>query len=247
MSTLMTIRRRLSFCLALGALLLASGCDEGGGSSHSDSGSTPPANTPPAPPSGTPGVLEASWGAPTMNTDGTPLTDLAFYRLYYGNAGTPCPGSAFVQIASPTSSPQNNDTLTYTLTGLAIGTRYFVAVTAVDSSDIESGCSSVASAVARGGGAAGGLVGGLASNWANGASSSAIQEPVLTGLTAESASPMPGTTVALTAIAAGGTAPYQFKWWLWDGATWTVLQDWSASNTFAWTPSTSNPSYAVAV
>src|SRR5215470_12277076 len=195
MSTLMTIRRRLSFCLALGALLLASGCDEGGGSSHSDSGSAPaassaaasstssnpPANTPPAPPSGTPGVLEASWGAPTMNTDGSPLTDLAFYRLYYGNAGTPCPGSAFVQIASPTSSPQSNDTLTYTLTGLSIGTRYFVAVTAMDSSDIESGCSSVASAVARSGGAAGGLVGG------------------------------------------------------------------TASNTFAWTPSTSNPNYAVAV
>jgi hypothetical protein len=58
---------------------------------------------------------------------------------------------------------------------------------------------------------------------------------------------MPGATVTFTATAAGGTAPYQFKWWLWDGATWTVLEDWSTGNTFAWTPSTPNPNFAVGV
>src|SRR6266508_3605148 len=29
------------------------------------------------------GVLDASWVAPTTNTDGSPLTDLASYRVYY--------------------------------------------------------------------------------------------------------------------------------------------------------------------
>ena len=58
---------------------------------------------------------------------------------------------------------------------------------------------------------------------------------------------MPGATVTFTATAAWGAAPYQFKWWLWDGATWTVLEDWSTGNTFAWTPSTPNPNFAVGV
>ena len=40
---------------------------------------------------------------------------------------------------------------------------------------------------------------------------------------------------------------YQFKWWLWNGATWTVLRDWSTDNTFAWTPSTPNPNFVVGV
>jgi len=183
-----------------------------------------------------------------MNTDGSPLTDLAFYRLYYGNASTPCPASAFLQVASPTPSPQINNTLTYTLTGLSAGVQYFVAITAVDSDGFESACSSAASGVAQSdGGSAVGLVGSIGSGWANIGSPLAIQEPVLTGLTAASASQVPGTTVTFTAIATGGTAPYQFKWWLWDGATWTVLADWSTSNTFAWTPGTPNPNYAVAV
>ena len=128
------------------------------------------------------------------------------------------------------------------------GARYFVAVTAVDSGGIESACSSVASAVARSdGGSAAGLVGGIASAGANGGSSFAIQEPVLTGLTAELGPQLSGTTVTFIASAAGGTAPYQFQWWLWDGATWTVVEDWSTGNTFAWTPSTPNPNYAVGV
>src|SRR5262249_37512098 len=43
------------------------------------------------------GVLNASWTAPTVNTDGSPLTDLGLYRVYYG-AGTtdPCRGSSFI-------------------------------------------------------------------------------------------------------------------------------------------------------
>ena len=70
----------------------------------------------------------------------------------------------------------------------------------------------------------------------------------LTSLTANLAAPQPpGSPVTFTAAATGGAAPYQFKWWLWNGATWTVLRNWSTSTTFAWTPSTSNPGYAIGV
>jgi hypothetical protein len=98
---------------------------------------------------GAAGLLDASWTAPTTNTDGSPLTDLAFYRLYYGPSTSPCPGSASVQVAAPTSTPGSNQTMSYRLTGLTAGTLYNVAVTAVDSIGLQSVCSSVASAVAR--------------------------------------------------------------------------------------------------
>jgi len=77
-----------------------------------------------------------------------------------------------------------------------------------------------------------------------------IQMPVLmlTSLTASLSAPQPpGASVTFTAAATGGAAPYQFKWWLWNGATWTVSKDWSTSNTFAWVPSASNSNYAVGV
>src|SRR5947207_15271028 len=51
------------------------------------------------------GILDASWTAPTTNTDGSPLTDLASYRVYYGTSGAPCPGGTFLQTASPTPTP----------------------------------------------------------------------------------------------------------------------------------------------
>ena len=95
------------------------------------------------------GILDATWTAPTTNTDGTPLTDLASYRLFYGPSTSPCPGSASVQVAAPTSSPGPNQTMSYTLTGLTAGALYYVAATAVDSLGLQSACSSVASAVAR--------------------------------------------------------------------------------------------------
>lgn len=254
----MLMRRRLGIGLALGALLLASGCnpeDENASRSEPDSArassATPSAtSSPPATSSGSAGILDASWGAPTANTDGSPLTDLVLYRLYYDTTSTPCPASAFFQVASPTPRPQNNETVTFTMTGLLAGARYFAAVTAVDSAGLESACSPATSAIAR---SAGGISG-LASAWAsggnafaNGQPDGAIQEPVLTltGLTADWA--RPGTTATFTATAAGGTEPYQFKWWLWDGATWTLLGDWATVNTIDWTPSTPNPNSAVGV
>ena len=100
-------------------------------------------------PAATAGVLDARWTAPTTNSDGSRLTDLASYRVYYGTQSAPCPGPSRAQVASPASSPSANTTVSFRLTGLTAGTRYSVSVTAVDSAGNESPCSSVASAVAR--------------------------------------------------------------------------------------------------
>jgi hypothetical protein len=42
--------------------------------------------------------------------------------------------------------------------------------------------------------------------------------------------------VTFRAAATGGTAPYQYKWWLFDGVNWTVAANWTTSNTYTWTP-----------
>jgi hypothetical protein len=75
----------------------------------------------------------------------------------------------------------------------------------------------------------------------------APQALAITSLTSSVASPQTsGTTVTFTAAATGGQAPYQFKWWVHDGAAWTVAQNWSASATLTWRPTTAG-SYLVAV
>src|SRR5882672_11261304 len=98
---------------------------------------------------GSAGVLDASWTAPTTNTDGSALTDLAAYRVYYGTSGSPCPGGTFVQVASTVSSPPPNQTVSLRLANLTTGTLYTVSVAAVDTGGNQSGCSPTASAVAQ--------------------------------------------------------------------------------------------------
>src|SRR5205807_2939686 len=153
------MRRRRSLGLALAVVLIASGCNpdsqdasrsepssaqaSSSATSSGTSSSTPQAmssGAPPAGSSGSAGILDVSWVGPTTNADGSPLTDLAFYRLYFDTASTPCSGSAFFQVPSPTTSPQINDTVTYGVTGLLAGARYFAAVTAVDSNGLERDC-----------------------------------------------------------------------------------------------------------
>ena len=95
------------------------------------------------------GILDASWIAPTTNIDGSPLTDLASYRVYYGTSNSPCPASSSFSVASATASPPSNQAVSLRLTGLAPGTQYFVSVSAVDANGNQSACSSAASAVAR--------------------------------------------------------------------------------------------------
>ena len=73
------------------------------------------------------GEATLSWDAPTTNVDGTPLTDLAGYRIYWG----PVSG---VYIKPPVDV---KNVLTYKVTGLSEGLTYFV-VTAYDTSGNES-------------------------------------------------------------------------------------------------------------
>ena len=44
------------------------------------------------------------------------------------------------------------------------------------------------------------------------------------------------TPVTWTASATGGTGPYTYRFFVWNGASWTVGQDWSSSRTFVWIP-----------
>lgn len=74
-----------------------------------------------------------NWQAPTQNTDGTPLTDLAGYRVYFGYATRDYVVSADVNDPNATTA-----TVTVPL-GLVPGDNYiFIAMTAIDSQGNES-------------------------------------------------------------------------------------------------------------
>jgi PKD repeat protein len=71
--------------------------------------------------------VQLSWIAPTTNANGTPLQDLAGYKVYYG-------------VASRTyGTPQDiGKTTTYALSSLTSGQRYYVTITAYDTARNES-------------------------------------------------------------------------------------------------------------
>jgi hypothetical protein len=76
-----------------------------------------------------------NWSTPTQNTDGTPLTNLAGFRIYYGTAPSNLSQSA--QIANPGAT-------TYVLGNLAPGIWYFGLVDYTTSA-MESSLSNIAS------------------------------------------------------------------------------------------------------
>ena len=95
---------------------LLAGC--GGGSGGSASGPTPspaPAPVPPAPPPVT-GIAELVWTAPTRNEDGSALTDLAGYKVRYGQSAGGL--TQILDVAAPAAT-------TTRIEGLAAGTWYF--------------------------------------------------------------------------------------------------------------------------
>ena len=72
--------------------------------------------------------------------------------------------------------------------------------------------------------------------------------PLSLTLTSDRLSPQAtGTPVVFSAGASNGAAPYQFKWWLFDGTTWTMLQDWSAATTYTWTPTAASSNYRIGI
>ncbi len=76
--------------------------------------------------------ISLTWDAPTTNTDGTALTDLAGYKLYYGTS----PGVYTTTVTLGTAT-------SHVINDLSPGTYYF-AVTAVNSEGAESECSNEA-------------------------------------------------------------------------------------------------------
>jgi len=95
------------------------------------------------------GVLLVSWMPPTTNTDGSPLSDLAAYRIYVNTAGSPCPRGLFVNVDAAVVGRTPDGRVSVILSNFVVGQIYHVAVTAVNSRGEASDCSSTASAPAR--------------------------------------------------------------------------------------------------
>ena len=81
------------------------------------------------------GTASVSWEAPTINTDGTAVTNLSGYTIYYGTSQSDLTQSVVVS---------GGATLSYEITGLAPGTWYF-AVAADAADGTESATSSIGS------------------------------------------------------------------------------------------------------
>ena len=81
------------------------------------------------------GSATLSWTPPTQNADGSPLNNLAGYRVYYGTSPGTYPNMELVN---------NPGVSSYVVNGLTTGTWYFVSTT-VNTDGIESAFSNMAS------------------------------------------------------------------------------------------------------
>jgi fibronectin type III domain protein len=115
---------------------------DGSANASSVASTTAPTTGAATPPSGstTPvktinGVATLDWEPPTQNNDGTILTNLAGYTVYYGTS--PSDLSQSVKVSNPGLA-------SYTVTGLTSGTWYF-AITAYSVDGVESSRTSTVS------------------------------------------------------------------------------------------------------
>src|SRR5439155_856826 len=90
-----------------------------------DAGTVRDAGTTATPDAGTTGTAALSWVAPTTNTDGSPLTDLAGYKVHYGLAAGSYTTVVDIGMASCALSGGVTQ-CNYSVTGLISGTWYFV-------------------------------------------------------------------------------------------------------------------------
>ncbi len=81
------------------------------------------------------GSANLSWTAPTQNTDGTPLTDLAGYVIYYGTSADAL--TQTIQVSNP-------GTNSYVIGNLGAGTYYF-AIEAYTTAGTQSALSAIGS------------------------------------------------------------------------------------------------------
>ena len=142
MPTIRPVKTLFSLSALLIAGLFLTACGNGVGvspaSATAAAAGVPPASTPAAPtsPAGpTTGSANLSWTVPTQNTNGTPVTDLAGYHIYYGTSAGAWTSTITILSATETS---------YIVSGLASGTYYFTIV-AFNSEGIDSADSNVGS------------------------------------------------------------------------------------------------------
>lgn len=120
-------------CLPIVAVVLLVGCGGGGddasaGAANTGAGTSYTSNV------GS-GTATLSWYAPTENTDGSALTDLTGYRIYYGTDADALTQSVNIDTVGIT---------TYVVSNLGTGTWYF-AIKAYNATGVESDLSNVAS------------------------------------------------------------------------------------------------------
>jgi hypothetical protein len=83
------------------------------------------------------GSATLSWTKPSQNTDGSFMTNLAGYTIYYGTSSSNLDKS--ISISTPT-------TVNYTVSGLAAGVTYYFAIASMNSTGAESTRSTALSA-----------------------------------------------------------------------------------------------------
>jgi Fibronectin type III domain len=132
----------MSLAIANSVLGLAA-CGGGSGETAAVAGApvpspSPAPGPPPAPPPPAPVTTYSatvSWSMPLLNTDGTSLTDISGYRVYYGTSADNLTESILIPGAGITS---------HVVSGLAPGT-YYIAVATLNSFGVASDLSTPAS------------------------------------------------------------------------------------------------------
>ena len=120
-----TVRTYGLTCLTSGMLfLMISGCIVDS-SSTADSGTNQPPTTPPPASSGS---AQLTLGAPSRNTDGSLVTDLVAFKIYYGTSSGEYSNEIYLD---------NPGISTYVVQNLSPNT-YFFAATAINGSNVES-------------------------------------------------------------------------------------------------------------
>lgn len=119
--------------MAIAATAALAGCGGGGSSTGSGAvGDMALPGSPPSAPAPTPqpviGFAELTWTAPTLNEDGSPLTNLAGYKVHYGQSADAL--ASTVDLPSPSTTAVR-------IEGLAAGTWYF-SLTAYTNTGLES-------------------------------------------------------------------------------------------------------------